>query len=291
MKPSEHATRYESTEKEVTRRILLRAIADTKAERVLTLAGTGIFDRELREVLPKVALVSAEQNPDLWPTHRLSGQTHAYVAHCGDFRTAGGRYDFIWLDLTSQWSKTARDAVQAGSRLLDHGGYLAITLLAAREDPEIAADRFYLLPRSIERATGLAVQLIWGYQTGSPMWLLILGPSGPGWSDWIVKGMEEDFHTYGWAVPNADATDWVADYREWTPKMPVCVDIQNYLARRPKESRIVNLADLSPDERRALLAFIRVTDQSPLERSEEHRIAAGRLFNRVLYKRLPASAR
>lgn len=272
MKASEARARYASNEKELTRRIVLRAAQSIKAESVLDLWGGGGFAREVVEAIPNVALVSAEIDPHLWPALTLDAQRHGYVAHQGNVRSVRGRFDLIWLDMTSQWSGSARDTVVAASKLVADGGLLAITLLAARETPEIAADRLYLVPRSIERASGLGMSLLWTYQTGSPMWLVVLRKGSRScWDDtpdgrfpvermlgsYFESSIVPEVKALGWwASPFDDAYDWIDEVREWTPHMP----FPKPRPQRGDNRRIVHLADMTPDQRRAILAYLDVTE-------------------------------
>jgi hypothetical protein len=182
MRASAVSLRYEAPPKATAREVVIRAATGptydsmrvSPPESILDLWGGGGSAKAFREAFPDAAIVSCEVDEQLWPTLRQEAQRNDYVAHCGDFRTAGGFYDLVWLDLCGQWSKKARDLVAAGSRMTTADGILAVTLLAAREDPLIADDRLWVVPNSIERHTGMKVVVLYPYQSGSPMWLLIL---------------------------------------------------------------------------------------------------------------------
>lgn len=184
MKASVARKRYSNPVKTTPRDLVMALARDVQAETVLDLWGGGISARAFREAVPDAAVVSCETDPELWPTLRLDAQVHGYVPHLGDVATAAGKYDLIWLDLCSQWSGSARTTIHRAAAKLTERGAMAVTLMAAREAPEIAADRLFLVPLSIERASGLHVQVLYPYQTGSPMWLLILRPGkGRFWTD------------------------------------------------------------------------------------------------------------
>lgn len=262
MKPSEHAARYASGEKEITRRIVIRAAESIKAERVLSLYGAGGFERELLQALPDCAIVSAERDPDLWATQLVEAQRLGFAVHQGDVATVKGTFDLIWLDLTSQYCKSMRDLIATVSKHLpDEDAIIAITLLAARETPEIAADRVAVLPRMLERATRRRVKLVWSYQTTSPMWLVILG--GPRLPREVSLD-EQDFRDLGW-FGALDAWDWVNEFREWFPSLPV--QPTHFVSNKDGRSRgwkpymsggkrMVRLSDLNPDQRRLVLAMV-----------------------------------
>ena len=181
MRQSEATATYDNAGKSQARDIVVSVVAERRPESVLDLYGGGASARAIAHAVPGVALVSCETDPELWPAMRLDGQTHGFVGHCGDFRSAKGLYDFIWLDACWQWSDKARRDAIAASRMLSRDGAMAITLLAARERTETAIDRLFIIPRAIEEVTGLAVRLLYSYQTNSPMWLVVLAP---GHSDW-----------------------------------------------------------------------------------------------------------
>lgn len=265
MRPSEAKARYSSGEKEITRRIVLAAATSINAETALDLWGGGGSARAILAGLPDIALVSAETDPALWPAQALDAQTHGYVAHQGDLRSVRGRFDLIWLDLCSQWSGSARELVVAASKLLADRGLLAVTLLAARESPEVAADRLYIVPRSLERIVNGAVQLLWSYQTSSPMWLVILQRGA--WSRWddtprqfsrfpserildpdgsSYLDLAAEFRTQGF-VATGMGHDWIEDYRDWLPVTPITPE---------PTKRVLKMSELSPEKQRIVRAFV-----------------------------------
>jgi len=167
---------YDVATKVAARDIVVRAARTGQTETALDLWGGGASARALLDAFQDIAVVSCEVDPELWPSLRLDAQQRGYVPHCGPFQSAKGKYDLVWLDLCGQWSTKARDLITAGARMVTDRGLLAVTLLAARDDPGIAADRLWTVPASLERHTGMRVVTLYPYNTKSPMWLVILAP-------------------------------------------------------------------------------------------------------------------
>lgn len=197
MKPSLVRARYDNEAKDIAREIVVTLGKSRNVESVLDLGGAGGSARRFREALPDAAVVVAETDQQLWPALRLDAQQSGYVFSPGDFRLAAGRYDLIWLDLCAQWCASTRDAVKAAARMVSDDGMLFVTLMAAREVPEIATERFTLVPLSLELATGLAVRVLYPYQTGAPMWLVGLADrrSSPRWH---AHDALEEIEDVGW---------------------------------------------------------------------------------------------
>lgn len=207
MKASAAKARYANDGKDIARRLVAHWAAVNKVESMLELGGAGDSARLHRELLPEVSLVVAEQDQELWPLLRVEAQQFGYALVTGDFREARGIYDAIWLDLCSQWCPTTREAVIDASRMLTKEGILAVTVLGAREVPEIAVDRWAILPFLVSQAAGKGVEGIYRYRSGSPMWLFFLsGRYGASWNDF--GGAEHSMAERGWVPFDYASPTW-----------------------------------------------------------------------------------
>ena len=174
---------YTSEGKALARRFVVAAAVHMKARSALDLFGHGASALALHKALPRAAVIAVERDPELLPMLRATAQVNGFGFFEGELRDVPGRFDFINLDMCSQYSPAALAEVKAAARKLTKHGELMVTLMAAREPTVIADDRWFLIPKSLERAAGLFCRALIPYagDSGVPMWLMHFRGRGQTW--------------------------------------------------------------------------------------------------------------
>ena len=193
---------YSSSGKARARDVVVNMAKGEGVETILDLWGSGESARAFRAACPAAITTSAEIDPAVWSALRLDAQQHGYAAHFGDARKIEGQFDLVWLDLCSQASKATRDLIGAMVGKVSSDGYLALTIMPAREiDELISSDRLQQLALWVEHASRMEAVLFLPYrrENGLPMWLYILTRTSKGsyfamHLDWV----EDHLNDLGW---------------------------------------------------------------------------------------------
>ncbi|MCB1713257.1 MAG: hypothetical protein KDH96_12540, partial [Candidatus Riesia sp.] len=138
-----------SVEKEITRKVIAQHFSENGVvfPRILTLpADNFIFENKLLSVKPETELICVERNRNTYSkglNTAVSMNIRYYNSECLDIlKSSELGYHNMWLDFCGPYSKSVDEIIRAVAtrNLLVTNGYLAITLLGARENCDIFKD-------------------------------------------------------------------------------------------------------------------------------------------------------